>query len=445
MTLATQNVFGYINNDYDYTEPPWGAARDGDQTAVLGEYLYYLTGGNAVGKGKGIFRTKNGTTWETVTTTPAYGNRWNFQVLSYDGKLWVLGGNTGYAALRDVWYSTDGASWTQATAAAAWSARWGFGACVWNGKMWVGGGGTAMGPGSNVVHDLYYSTDGVTWTSVSGTFSWSARWGHILAPVSDGLVVIGGYNASGVDCDDGWKSLDSGLTWTVITPEVTDGTYLNTTASPWTEGALTDFKYRVLSSAAYDEDGNLWMAGGLESSYRWARGIWHTMDGVHWRGHTESPNVGTDGENWWDRMLPGYWGTMARFRGSLYYFQGNGFFLPNDVHCYWSFHVWRTVLPEPGEGASLSMTGQSNVCLGCVGGFWSRQNRQTPLYNTAVGSGTATGGAESALQDAKANFGATLGTNGYEVIVIREGWAVRRADVVARASATILMLGDWRP
>jgi hypothetical protein len=445
MTLATQNIFGYTNNDYDYTSPPWGKAVGGDKTAVLGEYLYYITGGDGINPGKGVYRSKNGTTWETVTTTPEYGDRWNFQLLAYDGKLWLLGGDNGSAVKNDVWYSTTGLTWTQATASAAWSARMGFGACVYDEKMWVAGGGTNMGP-TTVVRDLYYSTDGVTWTAVSGTPAWAARWGHILAPVSDGMVVIGGYASTGLPCGDGYKTTNSGTLWTAITPEVTGGKYLNTSASPWTEGTLTDFTLRALSSAAYDEDGNLWMAGGASEggTNKFARGIWHTMDGVHWVGHSESPDVDTSGENWWNRMLPGYWGTMARFRGGLYVFQGGGFDLPNDVNYSWSNHVWSTVPPAPGAGASLSMVGQSNVCLGCVGGFWSRQNSQTPLYNTAVATGTATGGAESALQDTGANFGATLGTNGYEAIVVREGWAPRRADVVARASETILMLGDWR-
>jgi len=445
MTLATQNVFGYTNNDHEYIEPPWLITKR-DKTAVLGEYLYYFAGRTAQ---SAVYRTKNGTTWETVTTTPAYGIRFCFEVLSYDGKLWFMGGGDSNYAFHDVWNSTDGANWTRVTAAAAWSARMCFGACVWDGKMWVAGGVEGYVGLATLVADLWYSIDGITWTAAGGTPGWVERCRHILAPVSDGLVVIGGVTWEGttqsaLECADGWKSTNNGTTWSEITPEVNGGTYLNTDVSPWTEGVLSDFKYRDYASATYDDDGNLWMAGGKGDAEDRPRGVWHTMDGVHWVQHQESPNVGLGGTNWWDRMLPGYEGSIARFKRLLYYFQGSGPDLPDSDEYDHTMHVWRTAPPEPGEGASLSMTGQSNVCLGCVGGFWSRQNRQTPLYNTAVATGTATGGAESALEDARANFGATLGTNGYEVIVIREGWAVRRADIVARASATILMLGDWR-
>ena len=450
MTLATQNVFGYKDNDFNFVDPPW--ARTKCQTAVLGEYMYCASGGYpASPPWSAIYRTKNGTTWETVVTPAPWGTRSGFQLLSHDGKLWFMGGGDSDYTFHDVWNSTDGANWTRVTAAAAWCARMAFGACVWDGKMWIAGG--IDGCLGNFLADLWYSTDGITWTAAAETYPWSARQTPMLSHVVDGLVIIGGTEGTiyaPVSCDDGWKSTNNGATWSEITPEVSGGTYLDTSTVPWTEGVLTDFKYRDFSSAVQDDGGNLWMAGGnTDQGYggRWPRGIWQTMDGVHWVAHKESPSVGIDGAEWWNRMLPGWGTTLERFNGSLYYFQGKGPDIPDRPEAYsydWTNYVWRTVPPEPGEGASLSMTGQSNVCLGCVGGFWSRQNRQTPLYNTAVATGTATGGAESALEDAGANFGATLGTNGYEMIVIREGWVVRRADIVARASATILMLGDWR-
>ena len=69
--------------------------------------------------------------------------------------MWVGGGSRGSTYLRDVWYSTDGVTWTQATSTAGWSAR--DGACSWvyDGKMWVGGGDT----GSAYLRDVWYSTD----------------------------------------------------------------------------------------------------------------------------------------------------------------------------------------------------------------------------------------------------------------------------------------------
>ncbi len=445
MTMKFESIFGYENNDFDYTTPPWGSAIGGDKTAVLGGYLYYLTGGpGGSTPGKGVYRTKNGTTWETVTITPAYGDRWNFQVLSFNGKLWVLGGDNGSAPLNDVWYSTDGATWTQATAAAGWSARWGFGACVYSGKMWVSGGGTNMGP-STAAADLWYSTNGSAWTQANATCTWGGRWGHILAPVSDGLVVIGGADDDAIQCNDGWKSTNLGVTWTEITPVVTGGTSLNTGVSPWTEGTLTDFTGRHLAAADYDVDGNLWMTGGLETSSIWPRGVWHTTDGTNWTAHTESPSVGAGGVDWWDRILPGYWGNLARFQERLMYFQGSGPDLPDDAsYSYsWTGHVWGGSQPVAGTAASVSISGQSNVCLGCVTGFWSRMHNRTFLYNTAVTSGFATGGSESTLEDSLASFASTLGTNGYRLVIVREGWSVRWAEITGWISATKLTVGDW--
>jgi hypothetical protein len=57
----------------------------------------------------------------------------------YDGKMWVMGGSDG-SRKNDVWWSTDGVTWTRATASAGWSARYAHTSVVYDGKMWVMGG-----------------------------------------------------------------------------------------------------------------------------------------------------------------------------------------------------------------------------------------------------------------------------------------------------------------
>ena len=53
--------------------------------------------------------------------------------------MWVLGGYHG-SLRNDVWYSSDGVSWTQATANAPWVARGEHRSIVFNNKIWVLGG-----------------------------------------------------------------------------------------------------------------------------------------------------------------------------------------------------------------------------------------------------------------------------------------------------------------
>jgi hypothetical protein len=53
--------------------------------------------------------------------------------------MWVIGGYDG-AYKKDVWYSSDGVTWTEATGAAGWTARRSHTSVVFDGKMWVIGG-----------------------------------------------------------------------------------------------------------------------------------------------------------------------------------------------------------------------------------------------------------------------------------------------------------------
>jgi hypothetical protein len=70
--------------------------------------------------------------------------------------MWVIGGygTTQPYPRNDVWYSTNGATWTQATAAAAFTARFKHDSAVFNNKIWVIGG---TDNSSNNLNDVWYS------------------------------------------------------------------------------------------------------------------------------------------------------------------------------------------------------------------------------------------------------------------------------------------------
>jgi hypothetical protein len=143
--------------------------------------------------------------------------------LVYDNKMWVMGGRiTGDTTKNDVWYSTDGITWTQATAAADWSARAYFGGTVYDNKMWVMGGWTASNTQKN---DVWYSTDGATWTQATAAAAWSARHAPSVLTYNNKMWVIGGASESGCGSKSGcvqtynnsvYYSTD-GATWTQAT------------------------------------------------------------------------------------------------------------------------------------------------------------------------------------------------------------------------------------
>ena len=59
----------------------------------------------------------------------------------FDNKMWVMGGYDIFDGLKnDVWYSTDGITWTEATASASWSVRYEHSSVVFDNNIWVMGG-----------------------------------------------------------------------------------------------------------------------------------------------------------------------------------------------------------------------------------------------------------------------------------------------------------------
>ena len=84
--------------------------------------------------------------------------------------MWVIGGFGGGCSMSicsDVWYSTDGSSWTQSTSNLG-AGSFGHSAASTSSNIWVFGGNYGS---SNL---SWYSSDGITWTSMSfpsGTYN----------------------------------------------------------------------------------------------------------------------------------------------------------------------------------------------------------------------------------------------------------------------------------
>ena len=109
--------------------------------------------------------------------------------------MWVIGGFGGfgggygedcYASCNDVWYSTDGSSWTQSTSNLGAGSR-GHSTASTSSKIWVFGGRYGS---SNL---SWYSSDGITWSSLSfpsGTWTFSDSNNVIY----DGAIWLAGAN-----------------------------------------------------------------------------------------------------------------------------------------------------------------------------------------------------------------------------------------------------------
>ena len=171
----------------------------------------------------------------------------------FDNKMWVIGGAAG-AVKNDVWYSSNGVTWTQATGAAAFSARHSHTSVVFDNKMWVIGG---YYTGSVRLNDVWYSSNGVTWTQATGAAAFSPRYGHTSVVFDNKMWVIGGGGAPGVNTDyrnDVWYSSD-GVMWTQATGAAAfSGRYNHTSV-------VFDNKMWAIGGVAGKSKNDVWLSG----------------------------------------------------------------------------------------------------------------------------------------------------------------------------------------
>lgn len=189
------NDVWYSSNGSSWTQATSAAAWE--KRHMFGYVVFdnkmWLTGGSTDTAIKEVWYSTNGSTW-TQGTQPAWPVRRYHKMLTYDGKMWVIGGWDGR---RDIWYSADGSSWSQAVATAQWPDRSGFNAEVLDNKMWVFSGSYA----STKYNDIWYSTTGSTWTKLYDNADWVGRSDAGSAVHNDKLWISCGYGSSGMVSD----------------------------------------------------------------------------------------------------------------------------------------------------------------------------------------------------------------------------------------------------
>lgn len=143
-----------------------------------------------------VWSSTDGKEWTQVTAKAPWSPRAYLQAVVHDNKIWVMGGGNyvpTYTAKNDVWFSEDGVNWTEATAKAPWHERIWFSSVVYRGRMWVLGG-WSKGPDKNW-GDAWYSKDGKTWTEYKPATAWKARHEHSAFVWKDKIWLAGGHAA----------------------------------------------------------------------------------------------------------------------------------------------------------------------------------------------------------------------------------------------------------
>jgi hypothetical protein len=270
-------IGGYFTNDIWYstdgvnwtqaTANAGWSARQTHTSVVYDNKMWVMGGADIMRNYKNdvwYSMSKGNMDWTQATANAGWSARVRHRSVVYDNKIWVIGGydgSYGGSCKNDVWYSTDGVSWTQATANASWSARAYHTTVVFDNKMWVIGGW--MG-GSNRINDVWYSTNGINWIRATANAGWSARYLHTSVVYDNKIWVMGGYD--GNHKNDVWYSSD-GVNWTQAT-------------------ANAGWSARV-SYTSVVFDNKMWVMGGYDGGgYR--NDVWYSTNGVNWTQATAS-------------------------------------------------------------------------------------------------------------------------------------------------------------
>ncbi len=208
------------------TENAGGICARSSSKAVAYDNKLFIIAGDCSGTTKNdVWWSVNGAEWNLATGNAAFSVRCSHSVVVYQGKMWLSGGipnSSNYPRLNDVWYSTDGATWTAATTDAAFPKRGGHKMLVHNDgngeALYIIGGHDGLNPSYNFLSDVWKSTDGANWTQLTSSAPFGGR-EFVNAQSIDGKIVVAGGMTSGGYVKDAWVSTD-GITWTKTSNDI---------------------------------------------------------------------------------------------------------------------------------------------------------------------------------------------------------------------------------
>lgn len=257
--------------------------RDSQGDIVFSDRMWILGGwlDSNSSPPRDVWSSGDGKDW-TLATRAAPWRHSDFPMsVNYDGKMWVMGGwhngrLSDASASNAVWSSKDGTDWKQETPHADWSPRLGSGIVTFNGKIWILGGTEQyyVGDSQSLKNDVWSSPDGIKWTRVTASAPWSPRAFLRAVVLENKLYVMGGgnYSPSYKAYNDVWSSSD-GEHWECVTPNAewcpriwfSSVVYRN---KVWVLGGWSDRPSRNWGDVWYSSDGKHWKQ--LQTKDCWA-------------------------------------------------------------------------------------------------------------------------------------------------------------------------------
>jgi len=148
----------------------WTRTIEGSRATDYNDYAAVVFNGKiwTLGSslGREVYNSTDGKTWTRVLPDPPWAPRSYAGAVVHNGKIWILGGVDllhGMVYRNDVWNSADGIHWTSVAAWTSWYPRYGHQALSFDGKLWVLGGYFHYGSWDGLSTDVWYSYDGISW------------------------------------------------------------------------------------------------------------------------------------------------------------------------------------------------------------------------------------------------------------------------------------------
>lgn len=199
MTLQSSHVTDYV--------------RDGSKSMQVGNHFYSLGGWTAVPEESynDIYRSKGDlSTWKKLPNAPWHG-RHTFGIAKITSILYIFGGDYLHNVF-DVWLSPDGIIWKRIATNKAFLGKNISGSVVsFHGKIWVIGGGyyDHFDPSIRWTNHIYSSPNGKNWTRQPDA-PWAGRQYTDVCVWDNKLWMVGGNN--GTNLADIWYMEKDG-TW----------------------------------------------------------------------------------------------------------------------------------------------------------------------------------------------------------------------------------------
>ena len=424
---ASQGSWKQMTADTGWT------ARHSHTSVVMPDGTIILMGGYDGHEKNDVWRsTDKGATWTLVNPSAPWAGRTESSIaVMPDGTIVLIGGSTTNGYVNDVWQSGDqGATWTRVNTNAGWTPRDSLGIAVLSDGSIVVSGGTLAG-GYTQFNDVWRSTDkGVSWTEMTPHAKWAARYGHRMAAMPDGSVIItGGFTFGNGYWNDVWRSTDKGATWSRVNP-----------GAAWPG--------RILHTSVVMHDGSIILMGGqVGSSY--ANDTWLSTDnGVMWTQVT--PEAG------WDARFTHT--SVVLPDGSIVLMGGWDGREMGDV---WRFTLARSTLKNPADSPdndvstadtkapAAGFTAEGNADLSSPWTLLNENAAWTPrAWHSSVvmrdGSIVLVGGMDQYFSRKNDVWRSTDNGTTWILMNARAGWSARYGQTcVAMPDGSIVLMGGY--